>query len=87
MDGAFDAALEPGMTVGVEALVSPEGGDFSIKREDQVLITETGCENLTEYPFDPALMGQSQFGSTYCPTVRSPPEPVKRTCSPCAWMS
>jgi Xaa-Pro aminopeptidase len=55
-EGAFDVALEPGMTICVEALVSPEGGDFSIKLEDQVLITETGCENLTKYPFDPALM-------------------------------
>jgi Xaa-Pro aminopeptidase len=57
MEGAFDAVLEPGMTICVEALVSPEGGDFSIKLEDQVLITETGCENLTRYPFDAALMG------------------------------
>ncbi len=56
-EGAFDAVLEPGMTICVEALVSPEGGDFSIKLEDQVLITETGCENLTRYPFDARLMG------------------------------
>jgi hypothetical protein len=33
------------------------GGDFSIKLEDQVLITETGYENLTRYPFDARLMG------------------------------
>jgi Xaa-Pro dipeptidase len=57
MEGAFDSVLEPGMVLCVEALVSPEGGDFSIKLEDQVLITETGCENLTEYPFDDQLMG------------------------------
>ncbi len=56
--GAFDYELQPGMTLCVEALVSPEGGDFSIKLEDQVLITEDGYENLTKYPFDPALMGQ-----------------------------
>ena len=56
--GAFDYALQPGMTLCVEALVSPEGGDFSIKLEDQVLITEDGFENLTKYPFDPALMGE-----------------------------
>ena len=55
--GAFDYPLEPGMTLCVEALVSPEGGDFSIKLEDQVLITETGYERLTTYPFDAALMG------------------------------
>jgi Xaa-Pro dipeptidase len=37
--------------------VPPEGGDFSIKLEDQVLVTETGCETLTRYPFDERLMG------------------------------
>jgi Xaa-Pro aminopeptidase len=57
-EGAFDYVLEPGMMLCVEALVSPEGGDFSIKLEDQVLITETGYENLTKYPFDPVLMGE-----------------------------
>lgn len=55
--GAFEAELVPGMTLCVEALVSREGADFSIKLEDQVLITETGHENLTRYPFDAALMG------------------------------
>jgi len=55
--GAFDYPIEAGMVLCVEALVSPEGGDFSIKLEDQVLITEDGYENLTQYPFDPALMG------------------------------
>ena len=60
-EGAFDAVLEPGNMLCVEALVSPEGGDFSIKLEDQVLITETGCENLTAYPFDPALIGAADF--------------------------
>ncbi|WP_343115795.1 dimethylsulfonioproprionate lyase DddP [Ostreiculturibacter nitratireducens] len=57
-EGAFDYVLEPGMVLCVEALVSPEGGDFSIKLEDQVLVTETGFENLTTYPFDPRLMGE-----------------------------
>ncbi|WP_294619028.1 dimethylsulfonioproprionate lyase DddP [uncultured Roseovarius sp.] len=57
VEGAFDYELEPGMTLCVEALVGEEGGDFSIKLEDQVLITEDGFENLTKYPFDPELMG------------------------------
>ena len=55
--GAFDYHLEAGMVLCVEALISPEGGDFSIKLEDQVLVTDTGFENLTTYPFDPNLMG------------------------------
>ena len=54
--GAFDAVLEPGMVLCVEALVSREGGDFSIKLEDQVLVTEDGFENLTRYPFCDRLM-------------------------------
>ena len=57
VEGAYDYVLEPGMVLCVEALVSPENGDFSIKLEDQVLITENGYENLTRYPFDPILMG------------------------------
>lgn len=57
VEGAFEDYLQPGMVLCIEALVSPEGGDFSIKLEDQVLITETGHENLTRYPFDARLMG------------------------------
>ena len=45
------------MVLCVEALVSPEGGDFSNKLEDQVLITEDGFENLTTCEFDKVLMG------------------------------
>ena len=59
--GAFDYPLEPGMTLCVEVLVGEVGGDFSIKLEDQVLITEDGYEDLTFYPFDPALMGEKVF--------------------------
>ena len=57
VEGAYDYDLETGMVLCVEALVSPEGGDFSIKLEDQVLITEDGYENLTKFPFDVKLMG------------------------------
>ncbi|WP_299549421.1 dimethylsulfonioproprionate lyase DddP [uncultured Tateyamaria sp.] len=55
--GAFDYALEPGMVLCVEAAVGEVGGDFTIKLEDQVLVTEDGFENLIGYEFDPALMG------------------------------
>ena len=59
VEGAFDYALEPGMVLCVEALVGQEGGDFSIKLEDQVLVTEAGHENLSRYPFDPMLTGET----------------------------
>lgn len=55
--GAFEYPLEVGMVLCVEAAVGEVGGDFTIKLEDQVLITEDGYENLTKYPFDAALMG------------------------------
>ena len=57
VEGRFDYALEPGMTLCIEALISREGGDFSIKLEDQVVITDTGHENITRYPWDARLMG------------------------------
>ena len=58
VEGAFDHVLEPGMVLCVEALVGTVGGDFSIKLEDQVLVTEDGHETLSTYPFDAALMGR-----------------------------
>jgi len=59
VEGAFDYELETGMVLCVEALVGTDGGSFSIKLEDQVLVTEHGYENLTRYPFDDRLMGVS----------------------------
>ena len=59
VEGAYDYPLEPGMTLCVEALVSEVGADFSIKLEDQVVITEDGFEDITQYPFDDALMGRT----------------------------
>ena len=54
--GAFDYVLEPGMTLCVEAYIGAVGGREGVKLEEQVLITESGFENLTKCPFDPALM-------------------------------
>ena len=59
VEGAFDYDLQAGMVLCAEALVSPEGGDFSIKLEDQVLVTQDGFENLSKYPFCPYLMGET----------------------------
>ncbi len=59
IEGAYDHALEPGMCLCVEALIGEEDGDFCIKLEDQVVITEDGYELLSHYPYDAALMGKS----------------------------
>ena len=54
--GMHDTVLEPGMTLCVEVYYGEVGGPCGIKLEDQVLITETGYENLTTYPFDARLL-------------------------------
>ena len=53
----YDGVLAPGMVLCVEAYVGEPGGREGVKLEDQVLITETGFENLTRYPLDERLLG------------------------------
>ncbi len=53
----YDGVLVPGMVLCVEAYIGEVGGKDGVKLEDQVLITETGFENLTNCPFDDRLTG------------------------------
>jgi Xaa-Pro aminopeptidase len=55
-EGAFDYCLEPGMMICVEVYLGVPGDREGIKLEDQCLITETGFELMTTYPFDARLM-------------------------------
>ena len=55
--GAFDYVLEPGMVMTCEAYVGAVNGREGVKLEDQVVITEEGYENITQYPFDQRLLG------------------------------
>lgn len=48
----FSGVLEPGMVLCIEAYVGEVGGKDGIKLEDQALITKTGHELLTLYPYD-----------------------------------
>ena len=48
----YDAVLEPGMAMCVEAFVGPKSGGEGVKLEQQILITDTGNELLTTYPLD-----------------------------------
>jgi len=48
----YDGVLEPGMMLCVEAYVGAVGGKEGVKLEDQLLVTEDGFENLTNYPFE-----------------------------------
>lgn len=46
----YDGVLEPGMVMCVESFVGPKRGGEGVKLEQQILITDTGNELLTEYP-------------------------------------
>ena len=52
----YDGRLEAGMTVCVESFMGEAGGREGVKLEQQVLITETGVELLSTYPFEDELM-------------------------------
>jgi Xaa-Pro aminopeptidase len=54
--GGYDGRLEAGMTVCVESFMGEAGGREGVKLEQQVLITETGVELLSTYPFEDELM-------------------------------
>ena len=51
-ESGFDAVLEPGMAMCIEAFVGAKSGGEGVKLEQQVLITGTGNEPLTRYPLD-----------------------------------
>ncbi len=55
----YEGALEPGMVVCVESYVGRHGGHEGVKLEDQILITETGFEQLSAYPLDQRLLGKT----------------------------
>ena len=44
------------MTICVESYIGEEGGPEGVKLEQQVLITETGIELLSRFPFEEAML-------------------------------
>lgn len=55
-DVGYDGVLEPGMVICVESYLGRQSGGPGVKLEDQVLITETGHELLTTYPYEGRLL-------------------------------
>ena len=55
-DCGYDGVLEPGQCLCVEVYVGEVGGSCGVKLEDQVVITESGVENLTRYPFEDCFL-------------------------------
>lgn len=50
-----EGVFEPGMTLCLESYVGDEATGQGVKLEDQYLVTETGAERLTTFPFDDLL--------------------------------
>ena len=55
-DAGYDGEIVPGMTLCVESFIGEEGGKEGVKLEQQVLITESGVEVLSRFPFEEALL-------------------------------
>jgi Xaa-Pro aminopeptidase len=51
-----DGLLEPGMVVSVESYIGEPGADEGVKLEDQYLVTDSGLQPMSHYPFDEALL-------------------------------
>lgn len=52
----YDGVIEAGMTLCVESYIGEAGGAEGVKLEQQVLITETDVELLSQFPFEDALL-------------------------------
>ena len=52
----YDGSLEAGMVMCVESYMGAVGETNGVKLEQQVLVTEQGCELLTTCPFEESLL-------------------------------
>ena len=52
----YDGEILPGMTLCIESFIGKERGREGVKLEQQVLITETGVELLSRFPFEEDLL-------------------------------
>jgi Xaa-Pro aminopeptidase len=55
-DAGYDGIIEPGMTLCVESYIGEEGGAEGVKLEQQILVTETGTDLLSEFSFEDMLL-------------------------------
>ena len=52
----YDGHLQAGMVLAIESYMGPKGERDGVKLEEQILVTETGYEALSTYPFEEALL-------------------------------
>jgi Xaa-Pro aminopeptidase len=53
-----EGVLEPGMVVSVESYIGEPGGSEGVKLEDQFVVTETGVQPMSHYPWDDRLLNR-----------------------------
>jgi Xaa-Pro aminopeptidase len=51
-----DGVLEPGMVASVESYIGEPGGGEGVKLEEEILITGSGVELISRYPYDSGLL-------------------------------
>jgi Xaa-Pro aminopeptidase len=56
-DAGYDGVIEAGMTLCVESYIGEDGGAEGVKLEQQVLVTQSGIELLSRFPFEERLLG------------------------------
>ena len=56
VNAGYDGEIQPGMTLCVESYIGEDGGREGVKLEQQLLVTETGIEVLSEFPFEEELL-------------------------------
>jgi Xaa-Pro aminopeptidase len=55
-DAGYDGEIVAGMTLCVESYIGEAGGKEGVKLEQQVLVTDTGIELLSHFPFEDDLL-------------------------------
>lgn len=56
VEWGYDGVIEPGMTLCVESYIGAAGEPEGVKLEEQILVTETGIELLSDFPFEEVLL-------------------------------
>lgn len=52
----YDGTIQPGMTLCVESYIGEENGAEGVKLEQQILVTDSGNELLSRFPFEDSLL-------------------------------
>jgi len=56
LEWGYDGVIEPGMTLCVESYIGAEDDAEGVKLEEQILVTESGTELLSRFPFEESLL-------------------------------